>query len=187
MSEAPAAAAPEAAAGYAAAKAAEPTGAFGKDKQYGNRLDQMFAIGEPFLLLGAIPDGTVPTRFGDSPSVKILAQKINQDTGVPKGAPFTCSTVISSIVDKLLGHPANPDAKPTPIEAAEGITPEELAAGPICCLQIVDSKTYGTKATVLQWIRNLADADTFAEFGLDAGAISRVGDQARPVGERLPL
>lgn len=144
-------------------------GAFGKDKKFGNRLDQMFALGEPFLLLGWKNDETITTVHGDAQSVKLLVQKLDPDTGSPKGAPFTCNTVASAVVEKV-----------------QALTKEELAAGPVVNIQIVRSKARGTNALVLSWLRNLADADDFSEFGVDQAQLSQIADLARPAGERIP-
>jgi hypothetical protein len=144
-------------------------GAFTKDKKFGNRLDLTMAIGEPFLLLGAIPDEPVETKFGMSDSAKLLVQKINAETGAPQGAPLRVVTVASAIVEKVLA-----------------LTPEELAAGPVVQLQHVHSKARDTGALVLSWMRNLTDEDDFSEFGLDANTVSQRTDLARPAGERIP-
>jgi hypothetical protein len=146
-----------------------PQGAFAKDKKFGNRLDLTMAIGEPFLLLGAVPDEPVETKFGMSDSAKLLIQKINPDTGAPQGAPLRVVTVASAIVEKVLA-----------------LTREELAAGPVVQLQHVHSKTRDTGALVLSWMRNLTDVDDFSEFGLDAAAVSRAVDLARPEKDRIP-
>lgn len=152
-----------------APEAEEKKGGFAKDKAFGNRLDTTFAIGEPFLLLGAVPDEPVQTKFGLSDCAKLLCQKINPETGAPQGAPIRCVTVASAIVEKVLS-----------------LDPSELAAGPVVQLQVVTSKARGQNALVLSWMRNLADDDDFSDFGLDAGAVDRLVDQARPQGQRLP-
>jgi hypothetical protein len=154
-----------------AAPTPEPrTGAFDKDKKFGNRLDQVVAIGEPFLLLGAIADEPIETAYGLSNTAKLLIQKINKETGAPQGAPIRAVTVLSAVVEKVLA-----------------LTPEELAAGPVVQLQVVAAKSRGGKhATVLSWMRNLADEDDFSEFGLDANTVSQRADLARSAGERIP-
>jgi len=143
-------------------------GAFGKDRKFGNRLDQVVALGEPFLLLGAKEDEPVETVHGLAQSVKVLIQKLNPETQQPVGAPIRANTVQSAIVEKLLA-----------------LTPEELQAGPVCQLQVVKSKARGVNATVLTWMRNLADADDYSEFGLDPAEVGKVADLARPAGERI--
>jgi hypothetical protein len=149
-------------------EASAPTGAFGKDKQFGNRLDAMFAMGEPFLLLGWKLDSVISTVHGEAQTVKLLVQKLNHDTGLPMGPPFTCNTVASAIVEKV-----------------QALTKEELEAGPVCNWQIVTSKGRGTNAMVLQWLRNLSDQEDYSEFGLDASAVGKVADLARPASERI--
>lgn len=127
---------------------AKAAGAFTKDKKFGNRLDQVVALHEPFLLLGGVDDEPVETVHGMSDSVKVLIQKINPETGAPQGPPIRANTVASAIVEKV-----------------KALTPEELAAGPVVQLQHVQSKGRGTTALVMSWIRNLQDADDFSEFG----------------------
>lgn len=150
-------------------KVQAPQGAFAKDKKFGNRLDQVVALGEPFLVLGAKDAEPVETVHGLSDCVTLLIQKLNLETGAPTGAPIRANTVASAIVEK-----------------AKALTPEELAAGPVCQLQVVKSKGRGTNALVLSWMRNLQDDDDFSEFGLDANAVSQAVDKARPAGERIP-
>jgi hypothetical protein len=150
------------------AEQAEAKGAFTKDKKFGNRLDQIVALGEPFLILGAKDAEPVDTVHGMSDCVTLLIQKLNLETGAPTGSPIRANTVQSAIVEK-----------------AKALTPEELAAGPVCQLQVVQSKGRGTNATVMSWMRNLQDEDDYSEFGLDANAVSRAVDQARPAGERI--
>lgn len=152
------------------AAAEKPAGAFGRDKKFGNRLDQVMAIGEPFLLLGARPVDAVTTVYGESECQELLVQKLNKDTGVPQGPPIRCNTVLSAVVEKV-----------------KELTAEELAAGPVVQLQVVAAKRRGGKAaTVMSWIRNLADEDDFSEFGIDPSQVSKIVDQARPAGERIP-
>lgn len=153
----------------AAAAEAAAQGGFAKDQKFGNRLDLTVKLDEPFLLLGAIPDEPIETTYGMSDSAKLLIQKISPDTGAPVGAPIRCVTVASAIVEKALA-----------------VTREELAKGPVCVLQRVKSKARNQEALVMSWQRNLTDEDDFSEFGLDAGAVGRVVDQARPAGDRLP-
>lgn len=147
-------------------------GAFQKDKAFGNRIDETVALHEPFLLLGArIQEERQTTVYGEAEVARLLIQKLNKDTGAPQGPPIRCNTVASAIVEK-----------------AKALTPEELGAGPVCQLQVVKSKGRGGKeALVLSWIRNLTDDDDFAEFGLDAGSVGRLTDQARPASERIPI
>lgn len=153
-----------------AAPEEKPAGGFAKDKQFGRRLDQVVAIGEPFLLLGAVADEPIATVYGDSSTAKILLQRLDPATGAPKGAPVKATTVLSAVVEKVLA-----------------VTQIELAAGPIVQLEVVKAKARGGKnVTVLSWVRNLADADDFSEFGLDPEAVSRAQDLARPEGERIP-
>lgn len=144
-------------------------GAFTKDKKFGNRLDQVMALGEPFLVLGAKDADPVETIHGLSDCVTLLVQKLNIETGAPTGAPIRANTVASAIVEK-----------------AKALTTEELAAGPVCQLQVVRSKGRDTNALVLSWMRNLQDDDDFSEFGLDATQVGQIVDQARPAGERIP-
>lgn len=146
-----------------------PKGAFAKDKQFGNRLDQAFALREPFLLLGWKEGETIDTKFGAAVSVKLLVQRLDADSGQPKGSPFPCVTVATAVVEKV-----------------KALTSEELKAGPVVCVDVVRSKARDTNAFVLQWLRNLADADDYSEFGLDSAAVSQVTDLARPAGERIP-
>lgn len=148
---------------------AAPGGAFAKDKKFGNRLDQVMALGEPFLVLGAKEAEPVETVHGLSDCVTLLVQKLNLETGAPTGAPIRANTVASAVVEK-----------------AKALTPEELAAGPVCQLQVVKSKGRGTNALVLSWMRNLQDDDDFSEFGLDASQVGQITDLARPAGERIP-
>lgn len=149
----------------------QQTGAFGKDKQFGNRLDQVVALHEPFLLLGGyIQEETQETKFGNAEVARVLIQKLDPHSGAPIGSPIRANTVASAVVEKV-----------------KALTPAEVAEGPVCQLQIVDSKRQGGKAMVMSWIRNLNDADDFSEFGLDTADASRLVDQARPKGERIPL
>jgi hypothetical protein len=150
------------------AEQAEAKGAFTKDKKFGNRLDQVVALGEPFLVLGARDSEPVETVHGLSDCVTMLIQKLDLATGAPTGAPIRANTVASAIVEK-----------------AKALTPEELAAGPVCQLQVVKSKARGQNALVLSWMRNLQDEDDFSEFGLDATQVGQAVDKARPVSERI--
>lgn len=151
---------------------ATPQGAFQKDKAFGNRLDQTIALHEPFLLLGGkIEAEKQDTKFGEAEVAKLLVQKLNRDTGAPQGPPIRCNTVASAIVEKV-----------------KALTPDELAAGPVCQLQHVQSKRQGgNQALVMSWIRNLTDEDDFSEFGIDSAAASRLADRARPASERIPI
>lgn len=148
------------------------TDAFGRDKLYGQRLDTAFAMGEEFLLLGVKVTGElIETKFGEAPVVRMLCQKLDTTTGAPVGQPSEYSSVASSIVEKL-----------------SLITAEELAAGPIVKIEQVEAERSGTgKATVITFVRNLKDGeDVYAKYGLDAGDVARLTDQARPAGERMP-
>lgn len=150
--------------------AQEKAGAFTKDKKFGNRLDQMVALDEPFLLLGAVADEPIETAYGMSETAKLLIQKLNKDSGGPVGPPIKCVTVLSAVVEKVLA-----------------LTEEEVKAGPVVKLHVVPAKSRGGKpVTVLSWIRNLGDADDFSEFGIDPNEVSGITDLARPVGERIP-
>lgn len=150
---------------------AEPGGAFGKDLKYGTRLDQMFALNEPFLLLGGkIEDEKVSTTFGEAEVAKLLVQKLDHETGQPKGPPFRVNTVLSAVVEKI-----------------KALTPEELANGPIVELRAVAAKSRGGKTvTVMSLQRFLNEADTYAEFGVTGDDVSRVADLTRPASERIP-
>lgn len=147
----------------------EKKGAFGKDKAFGNRIDLVFAIGEPFLVLGAkIEEETIPTTYGDAEAATLLCQKINPDTGAPQGPPLRCVTVASAIVEK-----------------AKELQPDELAAGPVCQLQVVMSKKRKQNALVLSWMRNLADTEDYSDFGISEEEVFRVRELTRPEGERI--
>lgn len=106
---------------------------FDKDKEYGNRIDQQFALGEPFVLLGVriLPD-TVKTSFGDTEAVELLCQRLS-DEGFAIGSEITCQTVASAIVDKA--RDAEDDEFPAVVE-----------------LRKVHSKTYKTAALALQFV-----------------------------------
>lgn len=148
----------------------QPAGAFTKDKKFGNRLDQMVALDEPFLLLGATADEAIETAYGMSETAKLLIQKLSRESGQPVGPPIKCVTVLSAVVEKVLQ-----------------LTEEEVKAGPIVKIHVVPAKSRGGKpVTVLSWIRNLADQDDFSEFGIDPNTVSGITDMTRPAGERIP-
>ncbi len=153
-----------------AKKAEVPEGAFGKDKLYGLRIDEAFPGGEEFLLLGAHVTGeTIETKFGDAAVGRALVQRLD-DKGVPTGSPFEVTTVASSVVDKLAA-----------------VTEGELEEGPVCTIGTVDTKRSGTgKALVIQLVRTLKGGDDLlAAYGREQAEVSRLADEARPVGERI--
>lgn len=137
----------------------EPTGAFGKDKLYGNRLDQAFAIGEHFVMLAArISDDVIETELGPANPARIVVQKVN-DNDEGTGRPFVVTTLASAIVEKV-----------------KAIEDGELPA--LVELREVDSrfKRNGvpTKALVIQYVGAGDSVDEIAqEFGLDANELSK--------------
>lgn len=89
-------------------------GMFDRDKEYGNRLDSAFRLGEPFLLLGAkMTDRTISTRYGDAPVAEFMVQRLDGNS-MPDGPEFTCSTVASAIVAKV--QDADDDDFPAVVE-----------------------------------------------------------------------
>lgn len=74
-------------------------GMFDKDKEYGRRLDVVVAEGEPFLLLDAYLDGTIPTQLGDAVLARLAICRL-QGNG-QAGPVMECNTVASAIVEKV--------------------------------------------------------------------------------------
>lgn len=148
-------------------KASAPAGAFGKDKAYGNRLDQSFAIGERlWLLAGRISDEVIETELGDANPARLLVQRVNEaDNAI--GKPFTVTTLASAIVEKV-----------------KAITDGELPA--LVELRKVTSTKFKTDALVLQYVGGESDDDIAAEFGIDTAELAKRADAGRADGDRLP-
>jgi hypothetical protein len=108
-------------------------GMFDKDKEFGTRLDQVIAIGESFVVFGAVvrPD-TISTSLGDAEVAELEIGKLADD-GVSVAERMTANTVASAIVNKVK-------------EAEDSDFPA------IVKLLKVDSK-WGKKATVIQFVR----------------------------------
>lgn len=132
----------------------EPKGAFGKDKLYGNRLDQAFALGEHFVMLAArISDDVIETELGPANPARIVVQKVNENDAAI-GTPFVTTTLASAIVDKV-----------------KALEPGELPA--LVELRSVPSR-FGRPALVIQYVGQGDSLDDLAsEFGLDAVELSK--------------
>lgn len=106
---------------------------FDKDKEYGNRIDAAFLLGEPFVLLGARKTGeTITTDLGPADVAELLVQRMDS-AGRAVGAEFTCSTIASAIIGKI------EDAEDADFPA-------------VVELRRVESAKYRTRALVLQFV-----------------------------------
>ena len=134
-----------------------PSGAFGKDKLYGNRLDQAFALGEHFVMLAArISDDVIETELGPANPARIVVQKVNENDQTI-GSPFVVTTLASAIVDKV-----------------KALEDGELPA--LVELRSVASR-FNRPALVIQYVGQGDSLDDLAsEFGLDAAELSRRTD-----------
>lgn len=75
-------------------------GMFDRDKEFGNRIDQQYGEGTPFVLLGVEFSGkTVPTKLGDAETVELLTMRLGSD-GFVTGSEIVCTTIASAIVEK---------------------------------------------------------------------------------------
>ena len=143
------------------------TGAFGKDKLYGNRLDESFELGERFVMLAArISDDVIETELGPANPARLLVQRTN-DNDEAIGAPFVTTTLASAIREKV-----------------EALQDGELPA--LVELRKVESK-YGTEALVIQYVGG-SDPEAIAdEFGMSADELHTRGEAMRGANDRIPL
>lgn len=109
------------------------SGAWDKDKEYGNRLDQAFDLKEQFIVWDmALTGDTIPTSIGDAELAKITVSTMDAP-----GEKFDCNTVAAAIVEKARVFDESTDA---PV---------------VCELRRVQSKKWkGNEALVIQWIRD---------------------------------
>lgn len=114
-------------------------GMFDKDKEFGNRLDQVVGLKQPFVLLGvSVPkDRTIETDFGTAQVAELRIVRMHHGRSV--GQPIDTTTIASAIVDKAKA--SKKDDFPCVVE-----------------LRKVDSR-FGTEALVIQW---LGDYDSSA-------------------------
>jgi len=89
-------------------------GMFDRDKEFGNRIDDQYGIGVPFVLLGVnFPGRTISTKLGDSEIVELLTMRIGDD-GFVTGSEIVCSSIASAIVEKC--READDDDFPAVVE-----------------------------------------------------------------------
>lgn len=114
-------------------------GMFAKDKEFGNRLDQLFAENEPFLVYGARVDGkTIATAFGDQPVATLDVEKLID--GKPSGVRVEANTIAAAIVEK-----------------ASNAEPSDFPC--VCDIRHVPSAKYQRPALVLQWLKDWQQTD----------------------------
>ena len=131
-------------------KTQAPGGAFAKDRLFGKRIDEEFALGEHFQLLGGkIEEELIDTELGKAELAKLLVRRVNDDDQ-PIGRPIIVGTLASAIVEKVKTLTA--DDVPVLVE-----------------IRKVVSKRFKAEALVLQYVGSddLADeAAIAAEFGI---------------------
>lgn len=109
---------------------------FGKDKEYGRRLDLQYREQEPFILWGVEPGGTVKTKIGDAQRTNLKTSAL--DRGRPGGV-IECSTLASAVAEK-----------------AKDADPSEFPA--IVCWERVPGR-FNAEALVLSWLRDPTPAE----------------------------
>ena len=108
-------------------------GMFAKDKEFGNRLDQLFRLGEPFILYGVrIRDERMTTKMGDQEVAELDVEKLN-DRAQGSGLRLIANTIASAIVNK-----------------AKEATPEDFPC--LVELRKVPSR-FTNDALVIQWLK----------------------------------
>lgn len=108
-------------------------GMFDKDKEIGRVITSEFEKGEEFVLHSArVADERIQTDLGPARKTLLLVQRLSG--GSVEGEPFETNTLASAIADKA--EDASEDDFPCVVKWLE-----------------VPSKTYGTQATVLQYVR----------------------------------
>lgn len=151
-------------------KDAATTSAFAKDKLFGKRIDEEFAEGQHFLLLGGMiePD-KIETEIGEAELAKLLVQRLDANDQ-PLGRPYVVGTLASAIVAKV----------------------KELQASDVPAIvevRTVLSKRWKAKALVLQYVGSTDenDVDEIAgKFGVDLAEVARAVDGLRPEADRMP-
>lgn len=140
------------------------TSAFAKDKLFGQRIDEVFALGEHFQLLGGkIEDEPIDTELGKAELAKILVRRVDENDN-PIGRPMIVGTLASSIVEKV-----------------KALTADDVP----CLVEIrkVVSKRFKAEALVLQYV----GADDLSEEAALAAAfgitIDPFEDLAEPKAE----
>lgn len=151
-------------------KKKEPLGsAWERDKKYGSRITDAFALGEPFYLLaGIVNEDVVETTFGEAKTCSLLVQRLGEGNR-PVGSPFKAGSIASAIVEKI-----------------EAAVPDDFPAV-VTLLEVPSKQAKKGKALVLQYVGNGDTAELLAEFGLDASDAGRMVDTLRPASERLGL
>lgn len=136
-------------------------GAFAKDRLFGKRIDEEFALGEHFQLLGGVIEAEpIETELGMAELAKLLVRRVDENDN-PIGRPIIVGTLASSIVEKVKALTA--DDVPVLVE-----------------IRKVVSKRFKATALVLQYVGSddLTDESAIAAaFGITIDPFVGLGDQ----------